>query len=397
MYARVHNITNVGGRENYVKNKKDREEVVGFYNSASDDFWKLLAKENQEQFLRSTNVKRPGAKASEAREIIFGLPSYVSGEAAAKYLADTVKREIGMECIVAIHKKHTRNDKGEKVLNVHAHIIFAERELLPAPIHYEEKRAERNYYYNAAGKQCKKSEAVKVTKKGTITQEEHTRYFSNKKNFYNRKALEPLIDSFVKQFDFEKFDVERHFSQRHIGKNNPKEKFIKEYNELVKEMNSYFDKLDSERSDEAPAKEIFCEKFSVPQRFGINHIEEVKAFFEQFKDEIEYSEPAEVLLSELQVLRSEVAELEEDLHKTMFVLQTPADDFVNRKVANIYRHELQTKYNFFIDNHFLNYLKEKYFEVKNNITNIIEKLKKLKIDVPGIPKPAPQKEKEQER
>ena len=396
MYARVHNITNVGGRENYVKNKKDREEVVGFYNSASDEFWKLLAKENQEQFLRSTNVKRQGAKASEAREIIFGLPSYVNDDFSAKILADTVKRELGVECIVAIHKKYKRNDKGEKVLNIHAHIILAERDLLPEPIHYEEKRAERNYYYNAAGKQCKKSEAVKFTKKGTVTQEEHTRYFSNKKNFYNRKALEPLIENFARQFSFEKFDVERHFPQRHIGKNNPKEKFIKEYNELVKEMNSYFDKLDSERSDETSAKKIFCEKFSVSQRFGVNRVEEVKTFFEKFKDEIEYSEPAEVLLSELQLLRSEAAELEEDLHKTMVVLQTPADDFVNRKVANIYRHELQTKYNFFIDNHFLNYLKEKYLEVKNNITGIIEKLKKLKIDIPGLPKPTSQKEKEQD-
>lgn len=396
MYARVHNITNVGGRENYIKNKKNKEEVVGFYNTASADFWKLLAKENQEQFMRSTNFFCEGRKASEAREIILGLPPYVCDQYSAEALAHQVKTLLGVECMVAIHKKYVRNEKGERVLNNHAHILFGERTLLPEPIHYEEKRAERNYYYNEKGKQCKKSEAVKVTKKGTITQEEHTRYFSNKINFYKHGALEPLLESFANSFNFERFDVEKHFPQKHIGKGNEKEKFIKEYNELVKEMNLYFDNYDSEHPDGTSAKQIFCEKHSVPQRFMVPRTEEIREKFETFKAEIERLEPVETLLLALQNLDSEEAELKEDIEKTEFVIKTP--DFVVSSVAEKYRDELESKYGFNINHQFLAYLKEKLKEVKTAIAGVLAKLNKLGIEVEKLTelRTHPEKEKEQD-
>lgn len=372
MFARVQNITNVVGRENYLKNKENREEVAGFYNTASPEFWKLLAKENQEQFLRSTNSRRANTKVSEAREIVLGLPSYVSDETSARILAGQVKNIFGVECMVAIHKKYSRNDEGEKVLNVHAHILFAERKLLDEPIVVEEKRASRTYYYDAQGKKCKKSEAVKVTPKGSITQEACTRYFSDKINFFNFKTLEPLINTFVSQFQFEKFDVSKHFPQRHIGAGNPKEKCIREYNALVKEMNSFFDAQDAAGSAQS-AKEIFCEKFSVSQRFGVNKTEEIRNKFEQFKAALGRSEEVD-LRFDIQSYLAEQAELEEDIKKAEIVLQTDPSDFVGTLVAKAHRNELEEKYHCRVDKNFLQRLKDKLAEVVSNLTAAIKKL-----------------------
>lgn len=398
MYARVTSLTNVGGRINYVKNKKNREEVVGFCNSASEEFWKMIAKENQEQFSRSTNSKRPGAKCSEGREIVIGLPNYFNDFTAAKQLQIAVKTKLGVECVVAIHQKQTVNKDGERVLNTHAHIILAERTLLDEPIVTEEKRASRTYYYNEKGKQCKKSEAVKCTLKGEITQEACVRYFSNKINFHNLKNLEPFINSLTKQFKWEKFDLRNHFPQRKIGKNNPKEKYFKEYNELVKQLNEFFDKHKnigdgsaSEPSELTP-KEFFCQKYEISQRFGINKIDFVKECFADYKKTFEEKKHTLSPVEELQ-LRAELKdyirieeEIREDIKKAETVLQDfNSSDFIKNRVANIYKNDLEEKYFVVINKSFIARLKIKLEEVRKNINALIEKLKLTK-NAPDMPK-----------
>lgn len=372
MYRRVTNITNVGGRANYIRNKENREEVVGFFDTASDGFWKLLARENQEQFRRNSNSKRADAKASEARELVVGLPSYAADEATAQFLAQQFKNKLGVECMVAIHKKYTRNDKGEKVLNVHAHIIHADRRRLEEPIRIEEKRAGRTYYYDEHGKQCAKAKAVKVTRKGSITQEACVRNFSDKLNFFDFRNYDPFLEPFAKQFSFQKFDITKQFPQKKIGQHNPKERFIREYNELVKEMNVFFNVLDSEGSAR-PAKETFCEKFSVPARFSVRQTEDVRKKFRAFQREKEVSE--EELRFELRKYEAAEKELAQDIQKTETVLKTPEPmDFVAAKVANAYRSDLEEKYHRPINNRFLAYLKEKYREVKTAIIALRAKL-----------------------
>ncbi len=371
MYARVHNIINVGGRRNYVTNKS-KEELVGFFDTAKDGFWRLLAKENQEQFLRSSNAKQEKAKASEAREIVFGLPPYANDPFTATLLAQQVKIKLGVECMVGIHKKWTRNKSGDRVLNLHAHIIFAERTLLDEAIHVEEKRAERTYYYDAAGKKCKKADAVKVTKKGAIIQEECIRRFSNKINFFNiHKSINPLLDSLAKQFRLDKFDITRHFPQRKIGKHNSNEEYITEHNELIKTMNAFFDDVDADRGTSS-AKAEFCEKYSVPQRFGVNQTDVVRKKFEAFRLEFEVSE--EDLRHELEVLRAAAKEFQTEIDKTEAILQVQPGDFAGEKIAEIYRRELESKYSMSIDWSFLEYLKEKLREILEIIAAIIKKL-----------------------
>lgn len=380
MYARVQNLTNVRGRAKYVRDKEDIEEVVGFFDTASDEFWTMLARENQEQFQRNSHSKRDGVKASEGREIQVGLPSYATGNDAAQTLALQVKLKLGVECIVGIHQKWGINEKGERVLNTHAHIIMAERTLLPEPLHIEEKRAERTYYYDAAGKKCKKADAVRCTPKGSITQEACTRYFSDKINFFDLRVFDDLLDDFARQFNWKRFDLARHFPQRHIGKNNPKAAYIREYNELVKAMNAYFDQLDA-KSSSGTAKEEFCRNYSVPARFGVSQTEDIRLKFEAFRREHEVS--IEELRHKLGVLRAAEQELEGDIAKAEAALQPIAPgDFVGAKVAAIRREEIEDKYHVRLDKSLVARLKEKLAEIKAAIAYIIDKLRGRGIDAP---------------
>lgn len=367
MLNRVTNIVNLGGRRRYVKDSKTTEELVGFYQTQPDDYWVLLAKENQEQFKRSLNSKDKNKKASEAREFVVGLPEYAIGNDCAQQLAMMIWQKLGVECIVAIHKKPG---------NIHAHIIISERELLQEPVHIEAKIAKRNYYYDENGRQCKKANAVKTTLKGTVLQEAHTRYFSDKKNFYKLENIEPFVDHFAKTFNMERFDIEKHFPQRHIGKNNPKEKYIKEYNELVKALNQYFDSKGSEGASKAE----FCAKYHIPQRFGVNRIDEVRECFESFKALFETEKIEDVnklgqeyvnVLKEFKETSADVKMLETGLDEYQ------SDDYVKQKTGDIKLDKIENKYG--------EATYELLDELKQTLKELKEKLIELKDKLAGSP------------
>ena len=168
-YLDSRKLTNVKGRIKYITNKDKQENIVDYFNTADNEFWKMLAKENQE---RHRQVKA-GGKCCEARELIIGIPQKAT--ITAEQICDTFKNKYGVECSCAIHQN---NKKG--ITNKHCHLIFSERKKLSVPEIVEEKRAARTYYYDEKGNKCKKAEAVKTVKKGTIIQKGSTRYFSDK-------------------------------------------------------------------------------------------------------------------------------------------------------------------------------------------------------------------------
>lgn len=379
MFARSVNIRNVKGRIKYCRDKEKREEVVGFYNTTSDQFWALLAKENQLRFQESTNVHRRGAKASEAREFIVGLPPYAADQMSAAMLAHQAKALLGVECVVAIHKKYSKKN-GERKLNVHAHIIVAERTLLPEPVVIEEKRAERTYYYNAKGKKCKKADAVKVTHKGDIIQKGAVHYFSNKEDFYSVHKEEPLekikpfINTLAASFKWEKFDGKRHFAYRHVGNNNPKAAHIEAYNRLVGDMNAFFDRFDVEGYE--PMKKQFCRATGVSERFGVNRVEEVQAAFEQFKATLEQS-----WRQELAALMRQRDAWAKDLELTESALDPAAElDFVKGLVAKANKNAIEEKYGVKVDASFFGRLKAQFQRILEAIDVLKEKLRKLRAD-----------------
>ena len=48
-YLDSRKLTNVKGRINYITDKKRQENIVDYYNTTDEVFWKMLAKENRER------------------------------------------------------------------------------------------------------------------------------------------------------------------------------------------------------------------------------------------------------------------------------------------------------------------------------------------------------------
>lgn len=247
-YSSARKLTNVVGRVDYISNPERQENIKSFFSTADNDFWNKLAKESQAQHKAQSHkrivkengqevVKNIQSKCCEAREFIIALPQDCKWT--AEFIAEWFKEAYGVECACAIHFKKKEN-------NLHAHLIYSERELLPEPSIVEQKVAKRTYYYDEKGKKCKKADAVKVVPKGTVIQEGKTRYFSDKNEYFKtlRFALEVKDLVLHQSLKLEKFDNSRHFAHKHIGKNNPKEDNYDDYHSLVDEMNEYFDTIE---------------------------------------------------------------------------------------------------------------------------------------------------------
>lgn len=226
-YLSSRKLTNVKGRIRYITNEKKQENIVDYYNTTDNNFWEMLSKENQ---YRHKEVKA-GGKCCESRELIIGIPK--DSKVTAKEICCIFKEKYHVECTCAIHQ----NNKNE-VLNRHCHLIFSERQKLDIPKIIEEKRATRNYYYDKKGNKCKKVDAVKTVKKGTILQEKAVRNFTEKNEFFkSQKFVYECKEIFLKdllkiEWSLESEKRNKELSERHIGKNNPKESYIKQNNHL---------------------------------------------------------------------------------------------------------------------------------------------------------------------
>lgn len=226
-YLSSRKLTNVKGRIKYITNEKKQEKIVDYFNTADNEFWKLLAAENQKRYKEVT----PGGKCCESRELIIGIPQ--DSIITAQQMCNIFKNKYGVECTCAIHQN---NKKG--VLNRHCHLIFSERTKLERPEIIEEKKASRTYYYDSKGKKCKKDEAVKVVQKGTILQKGDSRNFSNKNEFFKtQQFIYDCKELFLKEtlqieWSFEDEKINKELSEKHIGKNNPNAEYIKNNNKL---------------------------------------------------------------------------------------------------------------------------------------------------------------------
>lgn len=268
-YLDSRKLTNVKGRIKYITNKEKQENIVDYFNTADNEFWKMLARENQE---RHRQVKA-GGKCCEARELIIGIPQKVI--ITAEQICNNFKNKYGVECSCAIHQ----NNK-EGIINKHCHLIFSERVKLDVPEIVEEKRAARTYYYDEKGNKCKKAEAVKTVKKGTILQKGSTRYFSDKnEHFKTQKFVYECKELFLKnllQIDWslraEKQNKE--LSEKHIGKNNPKAEYIKQNNKLKSMLKNVCNASDFIfEQEKGYALEDFKKGYGV-KNFSIRNLEE---------------------------------------------------------------------------------------------------------------------------
>ncbi len=275
-YSSARKLTNVVGRVDYISNPERQEKIMSFHNTTDNEFWYKLAQESQEQFKQSGTH----GKCCEAREFIIGLPQNCGWK--AEWIADWFKETYGVECACAIHYKKKEN-------NLHAHLIFSERELLSEPSIVEQKVAQRTYYYDEKGKKCKKVDAVKVVPKGTVIQEGNTRYFTDKNEYFKtiRFALEVKEFLLYQDLGLEKFDKRRMWATNHIGKNNPKGEVIREANKLAEEMTKYYKSIEGKFDfGSRTPKEEFCRLYNIPCKstFSVFLTADIREKFANFKE-----------------------------------------------------------------------------------------------------------------
>lgn len=355
-YLDSRKLTNIKGRIKYITNKDKQENIVDYFNTADNEFWKMLAKENQE---RHRQVKA-GGKCCEARELIIGIPQNTT--ITAEQICNTFKNKYGVECSCAIHQ----NNK-EGIINKHCHLIFSERVKLDIPVIVAEKRAARTYYYDEKGNKCKKDEAVKTVKKGTILQKGSTRYFSDKnEHFKTQKFIYECKELFLKnllQIDWslraEKQNKE--LSEKHIGKNNPKAKYIKQNNKLKSMLKNVCNASDFIfEQEKGYALEDFKKGHGV-KNFSIKNFEENEYKIYRFVEETQEKYKQKV---------KDDVKYHNDINRDIEYLQDNCSNPVMKKVQNIiiedYEPESKTKE------------KPKVIEfLKNKISNMLDRIKKL--------------------
>lgn len=349
-------LTNVKGRLKYISDEGRQENIIDYYNSTDDEFWKLLAKENQ---VRHKEVNARG-KCCEARELIIGLPQEL--DITAKQLCDVFKSKYNVECSCAIHQN---NKKG--VINKHCHLIFSERKKLAEPKIVEEKRASRNYYYDEKGMKCRKDDAVKVVKKGDLIQKGSIRYFSDKDDFFkSQKFVYDCKELFLNNifrlnWSLQSEKANKDFSQKHIGKNNPKEEYIKQNNALKKYTKNICIAGDIiKNQEEGTTLKDFKERYEI-DNFSAPIFEENASKVYQFQEEIKHLYRDEV--------ENEVKKHNKIVDDVNF-LKVPSTSSVFRKPQEeiVEKYKTESK----IDNkfHLIDFLRDK-------MANIFKRLKKL--------------------
>lgn len=356
-YLDSRKLTNVKGRLNYITDKDKQENIVDYFNTADEDFWLLLAKENR---IRHKETKA-GGKCCEARELIIGIPQ--NSPIIAEELCNIFKTKFGVECACAIHQNNKNN-----VINRHCHLIFSERQKLEVPEITKEKRASRTYYYDDTGHKCKKENAVKTVKKGTILQKGTTRYFSDKdplfksQNFiYKCKEL-ILKDTLNIDWSYWAEKQNKALSEKHIGKNNPNAKYIDRNNKLKAKIKSICNAGDFiMNKNTGTSFKVFTEEFQITS-FSAPNYEENYNNLNLFNKELQSlcKNQIEIEVKEHNKINNDLDTLKMNYNRSG-IMQEIQEDIVDK-----YKEESHT-------NH-----KPTVIEfVKNKLSNMFYRIKKL--------------------
>ena len=270
LYARSTALPNVVGRVDYISSPNRQERLLGSYDAAAELlgglFWEILAKESQAAYEQFSAKERDGdaLKCCQGREMVIQLANELlqrlTPEEICKIIADEFMEKEGLICTVGLHLKHD-TDKSD---NLHAHVVFPERQLLDKPVI---KTAQRNLFFDAEGRRCyKKSDILdadgqllpgcSIVKKGEVYEQ---RYFGSVDAKFSSKAwlkhlktdvILPLRNGKLRgDVEITEYDKSTgKLAQQHIGNdviNAPGgaeiAARIEEYNELVKEYNALVD------------------------------------------------------------------------------------------------------------------------------------------------------------
>lgn len=238
-------LPNVKGRISYITSHAKQENLYATYRTADNTFWNNLARESQQEFLRSGTT----GKGIEARELIIALPEIYTTfdpQQVLEEFTNKFRQQYGVECVSALHHNKRKT-------NYHIHLIFSERKLLPEP---DIKIATRSVFYDETGKRVRTKKEITdengqvrkgctVIKKGEVyeshlftTKDERFKteaFISEAKEVYTELINSHISDPEQRLKVFDKNSV--YLPTKKIGKNNPKATEIEADNTARQEWN----------------------------------------------------------------------------------------------------------------------------------------------------------------
>lgn len=275
--VRTQKITNGRGSIKYIT-QGSKGEILASYSTQSLQEWEILFDYNQQRFAEEKekggwvpsrkNAIGEEAQCIEARMYVVAFPNEMANYPCkyngqiinndmelAKAIANDWRNTYGTDCYVAIHwnKSHT---------NFHAHILVSERVKKESP---SIRRAKRNRYYDANGKECKKADAVRIVHKGDVIGGQNELYESRKLDFYKEDTLNRIKEHYSKILGTELYKEDGlHLPQTHLPRINERsskevlEEYERkrEYNATVKDFNEIVEILKENHHEEILNDEI---------------------------------------------------------------------------------------------------------------------------------------------
>ena len=244
-FIQMSKLPNVKGRISYITSHAKQENLYATYRTADNTFWNNLARESQQEFLRSGTT----GKCIEARELIIALPEIYTTfdpQQVLEEFTNKFRQQYGVECVSALHHNKRKT-------NYHIHLIFSERKLLPEP---DIKIATRSVFYDETGKRVRTKKEITdengqvrkgctVIKKGEVyeshlftTKDERFKteaFIAEAKEVYTELINSHISDPEQRLKVFDKNSV--YLPTKKIGKNNPKAAEIEADNAARQEWN----------------------------------------------------------------------------------------------------------------------------------------------------------------
>lgn len=225
-FARQTKLSNISGRADYISNPKRQENIVLHSTENMQNDWKDYAD------YEKANTKSQ-TENNQGREIIIHLPHELAKDKTKlkEVVDDYSKTLLGQnrDFEYAVHWN-------QKESNLHAHIIFSERE---RNIERQPKVYGRNIWYNKETNRMAKANspgAELLYKKGEVQRDKKTGEiiynddpFSIKDKRFTTKVFNHEIKETHKNimnkygFNFRLHNPDREIAQKHIGKNSSKE------------------------------------------------------------------------------------------------------------------------------------------------------------------------------
>ena len=212
--------------------------------------------------------------------MILALPEeyqYLKPDDVLKKFTDFFKDKYGVECVSALHHNKSQT-------NYHIHLVFAERKELPE---LQVKIASRNMFYDENGRHCRTKKEI-LDADGNMRKgcyiipkgEPYSGHYFEPKNpyFKSKKFLQELKEGYTELIneqigrEEDRLEVYRkdsiYLPTKKIGKNNPKEEFIRKNNEEVTKWN-YYAAYAAEFMSEDHVKEVKHKEVVVPVKESI--------------------------------------------------------------------------------------------------------------------------------